>query len=142
MDYVHRHLKFGWWSLLFFLTLGITLEALHGFKVGWYLDVSNETRRLMWTLAHAHGVLLALVNIGLAFTYHVHSQEENRSPRLASRCLLGASLLLPSGFFLGGITVHGGDPSLGILLVPVGAILLFVAVLSTAMRLSDSARRS
>ena len=54
--YLRRHLRFGWWSLLCFLTLGIVLESLHGFKVGWYLDAAHSTRRLMWTLAHAHGV--------------------------------------------------------------------------------------
>ena len=26
-----RHLRFGWWALLLFLTLGLGLEALHGF---------------------------------------------------------------------------------------------------------------
>ncbi|HEY8174006.1 MAG TPA: hypothetical protein VIH21_13040, partial [Dehalococcoidia bacterium] len=62
MDYARRHLRFGWWSLFVFATLGLTLEALHGFKVRAYLDVSNDTRRLMWTLAHAHGTLLGLVH--------------------------------------------------------------------------------
>jgi len=60
--YALRHLRFGWWSLLVFATLGLILESLHGFKVRAYLDVSNETRRLMWTLAHAHGTLLAVVS--------------------------------------------------------------------------------
>jgi hypothetical protein len=60
-----RHLAFGWCALLFFLTLGIGLEAMNGFKIGWYLDVSNATRRHMFKLAHAHGVLLALVNMRL-----------------------------------------------------------------------------
>ena len=44
--YAMRHLRFGWWSLLVFATLGLVLESLHGFKVRAYLDVSNETRRL------------------------------------------------------------------------------------------------
>ena len=29
-----RHLRFGWTALLFFVALGMTLELLHGFKVG------------------------------------------------------------------------------------------------------------
>ena len=61
-----RHLQIGWWALLVFLSVGLVLEALHGLKVGLYLDVSNETRRLMWRLAHAHGTLLALVNLAFA----------------------------------------------------------------------------
>jgi hypothetical protein len=54
-------LFFGWWALLCYVSLGITLEVLHGLKIGWYLEI--ETRRLMWTLGHAHGGLLALVNV-------------------------------------------------------------------------------
>ena len=50
-----RHVRFGWWSLLLFTTFGLILEVFHGFKVRAYLDLSTETRRLMWTLAHAHG---------------------------------------------------------------------------------------
>ena len=123
-----RHLRFGWWSLLVFLTLGIILESMHGFKVGWYLDVSNETRRLTWKLAHAHGVLLALVHIAFGVTIYVIPAAIGARRRIASSCLLAASILLPGGFFLGGIFIYGGDPGLGILLVPVGAMLMFVAV--------------
>ena len=68
---VYTHLRFGWWSMLVFLSLGILLEALHGFKVGFYLNVGSETRRLMWTLAHAHGVLLGLANVAFAATMYV-----------------------------------------------------------------------
>jgi hypothetical protein len=50
----------------------------------------------------------------------------------ASRCLLGANLLLPAGFFLGGIHSVAGDPGVGILLVPVGALLLLVGVFLVA----------
>src|SRR5246500_5218576 len=63
-----RNLRFGWWSLLVFLSLGAVLETLHGFKIGWYVDVGNEMRRLMFTLAHAHGTALALVNIAAGLT--------------------------------------------------------------------------
>src|SRR5881409_631237 len=63
-----RHLRFGWWTLLVFLSLGLVLEALHGFKVGAYLNPSNDTRRLVWALAHAHGTLFGLLNIAFAFT--------------------------------------------------------------------------
>ncbi|MSU21224.1 MAG: hypothetical protein EXS30_07490 [Pedosphaera sp.] len=129
---IKRHLRFGWWSLLVFLTLGIVLEALHGFKVGLYLNVSNETRRLMWTLAHAHGTLLALVHIAFGATLHLIPSWNVRLRDLASASLVGASTLIPAGFFLGGVVIYAGDPGLGILLLPLGAVLLFVAVLLTA----------
>ncbi|MBI3416814.1 MAG: hypothetical protein HY043_16110 [Verrucomicrobia bacterium] len=132
---VQRHLRVGWWTLLIFLTAGLALEALHGFKVGAYLKVSNETRRLMWTLAHAHGTLLGLVNLAFAMTTHVLRAWPERSQRLASAALLAATVLMPAGFFLGGVFIYAGDPGLGILLVPVGGILLFIAVLQTASAL-------
>jgi len=132
LDYARRHMGFGWWSLLVFLSLGIVLEAMHGFKVGWYLNVDNQTRRLMWTLAHAHGTLLALIHIGFALTVNALADDNLGWRRLASPCLIGASILLPGGFFLGGIFIYGGDPGLGILLLPVGALLLLVAVFVTA----------
>src|SRR2546423_12645834 len=66
--YSDRNLRFGWWSLLIFLSLGGILETLHGFKIGWYVDVNNDMRRLMFTLAHAHGTAVALVNIVAGLT--------------------------------------------------------------------------
>ena len=130
--YVRRHLRFGWWSVLVFLTLGIVLESLHGFKVGWYLNVSNSTRRLMFTLAHAHGTLLGLLHIAFAFSVtHLTAWDPGRRA-LAANCLLSASVLIPAGFFLGGVMIYAGDPGLGIVLVPIGALLLFIAVFLTA----------
>lgn len=130
--YLRRHLRFGWWSLLIFLTLGIILEVFHGFKVGAYLNVSNSTRRLLWTLAHAHGTALALVHIAFAFTANHLTGWVGRTRAFASVSLMAASILLPGGFFLGGLVIYGGDPGIGILLVPLGAIFLFVAVLFCA----------
>lgn len=124
---VIRHLKFGWGTLLLFLTLGIALEAMHGFKVGWYLNPSNETRRLLWTLAHAHGTLLALIHIALAATIPMVAGIE-RIAAIASPCLMASSLLLPGGFFLGGWFIFESDPGFGILLTPAGATLLLISV--------------
>ena len=133
VDYARRHIRFGWWCLLFFLTFGMVLEILHGFKVGWYLNVTNETRRLVLSQAHSHGTLFALINVAFAATLRMY-RCSGGWVRIASACLIGATLLLPGGFFLGGLVIYGGDPGLGILLVPVGAALLFVGVLLTAMR--------
>ncbi len=127
-----RHFRIGWWALLAFLTLGIVLESMHGFKVGWYLDVSNDTRRLMWTLAHTHGTLLSILNIVFALSMQKLGSWSGSTRVLASRCLLGALFLLPAGFFLGGIFIHDGDPGLGVMLVPPGALLMWVAVFCTA----------
>jgi hypothetical protein len=40
---------------------------------------------------------------------------------------------MPLGFFLGGVLNTEGDPSLGIVLVPVGAALLLVALARSAL---------
>jgi hypothetical protein len=122
----------GWFSMLAFLTLGLVLETLHGFKVQAYLSVANETRRLMWTLAHAHGTLLGLAHLGFAFTVSCAASWHPRVRSLASACLIGAGVLMPGGFFLGGLFTYAGDPGLGILLVPIGGVLLFIAVLLAA----------
>lgn len=130
-----RHFRIGWWSLLLFLSLGILLEALHGFKIGWFLDVGMETRRLMWRLAHAHGTLLSILHVAFGgMAVWVGNWGASRRAT-ASFCLSTSAILIPVGFFLGGLYIYEGDPGLGIMLVPVGAALLFVAVLLTAMSL-------
>lgn len=134
-----RHLRLGFWGLLVFSTFGVVLEALHGFKIGLYLNVDNESRRLVWRLSHAHGTLLSLVNV--AFGLVLDSRYAPRPPAAerASRLLVVATLLLPGGFFLGGLFVHGGDPGLGIVLVPLGALALFGAVFIVARGLPREA---
>lgn len=136
-DYVRRHLRCGWWALFVFLLLGATLETLHGFKAGFYLDVSNETRRLMWTLAHAHGALLGLVNVAAGLSVHMLPglATSGRLP-LLSGALVAATVLLPAGFFAGGVTFYSGDPGVGIALVPVGAACLAIAVFLMARAVS------
>ncbi|MCA9604898.1 MAG: hypothetical protein KC619_04865 [Myxococcales bacterium] len=133
------HLRFGWWSLLFFLTLGVVLEAMHGFKIGWYLDVDNEVRRLMLTLAHAHGALLGLVHVAFAATVHI-AGAKGWATIFASRGLVLASVLLPLGFLIGAFGISGGDPGVGIVLVPAGAVVLFGAVGLAAWSVRSPAR--
>ena len=124
-----RHLLIGYGGLAVFLTLGAVLEALHGFKIGFYLDAGNETRRLMWRLAHAHGTLLSIVHVVYALT--VRAVPEAGTP-IASRGLTAALILVAGGFFVGGITVAGGDPNPGVLLVPAGFVALLASVVTTA----------
>jgi hypothetical protein len=124
-----RNLRIGWWALALFIALGVALEALHATKAGFYLDEGNETRRLMWRLAHAHGTLIALVNV----VYGLCVRTEIVSPTpLASRSLLAALVLLPLGFFLGGISAKGGDPGIGAALVPAGALALIIGIIQVA----------
>jgi len=121
-----RHLRFGFFALLLFLTLGFLLEFFHGFRIGSYLSEETEPRRLMWTLTHTHGTLIALIHIALGAAW----PQLRPSPRLriASLCLFASACLLPLGFFLGGLFVYPPDPGLGVVLVPIGGVFLFVGV--------------
>jgi hypothetical protein len=121
-----RHNLVGWTALLLFLSLGTLLEVFHGYKVGLYLDPEHRLRRELWRLAHAHGTLLGLIQIGFAATLPLGRWPAGRL-KLASFFLIDATVLIPLGFFLGGLWPSEGDPWLGVLLVPVGAVLLFVA---------------
>lgn len=125
-----RHGRFGWTTVLIWLTFGFVLEMLHGFKsTGYLLD---PIRREFWTLSHFHGVTLALVNL---IYVHWAENEALRPDRqtLASWALLGGSILMPVGFFLGGLIHFEGDPGLGIFLAPPGALLILFTVLLQTM---------
>lgn len=128
--WIRRHLLLGWAAVAVFAVAGLVLEALHGLKVGAYLDVEASTRRHMWTLAHAHGTLLGLVHLAAAATLRARPSIVGRPAAVAASVALGAALvLIPGGFFLGGLWIFAGDPGLGILLVPVGGVaLVFGAV--------------
>ena len=123
-----RHLILGWLGLLLFLSLGIVLEMMHGFKAGFYLDVQNSSRRLMWTLAHTHGTLFSLIHIAFACSFAAMRVTSLGLLNLISKCLIGALALMPLGFFSGGLWLYGGDPGIGIFLVPIGALLLLAGV--------------
>jgi hypothetical protein len=127
-----RHLRFGWWTLLIFVILGLVLEGLHGFKADSYVGVKSETRRLMWTLAHAHGTLLGVINVIFALSVRLLPEWAARERGIASACLRAATWIMPAGFFLGGVRIYSGDPGLGIILVPLGAVLLILAVFLVA----------
>ncbi len=137
-DYAGRHLRIGWWALLIFAALGLVLESLQGFKVAAYLDVSNETRRLMWRLAHAHGALLGAINILFALTLGALPSPAFPGAHRISTALIAATILLPGGFLLGGVVFYSGDPGVGVLLVPIGAVLLLLALFWIARGIQSS----
>jgi hypothetical protein len=136
-DLVRRHLRAGWWGLALYVVLGAVLELLHAIKAPMFVDAGRETTRMLLRLAHAHGTLLAVVNIAYALTV---SARGSAARPLASAALLAALVLLPAGFMLGGLFAHGGDPGLGVLLVPVGALAIAGGAVIVARRVGRDAR--
>ena len=133
---IGKTVRVGWLLLAIALPFGVTLEALHGFKVQAYL--ASDMRREMWRLAHAHGTLLGILCLVCGAIGEAWVPESIR-PRVMAMIRWGA-VLMPLGFFLGGILNSEGDPSLGILLVPVGAVALVVALVWVAVATRGPAR--
>lgn len=127
---MQKTLRTGWLLLAVSLPLGVTLEALHGFKIQAY--VSSEMRREMWRLAHAHGTLLGL----LCLVFTVLAEKHLADPARASiaKLVRWGAVLMPLGFFAGGILNSEGDPSLGVFIVPIGAALLVIALVRCAFQ--------
>ncbi len=128
---VLAHGRFAMTLLFVALAFGIVLETLHGFKAVTYL--MDPVRKEFWSLAHFHGIGLALVNL-------VYSSWAGRTGlgvrnRSVSLSLMAGSVLLPLGFFLAGIAHYGSDPGLGIFLAPVGAALVLYAIGAIALTL-------
>jgi hypothetical protein len=125
------NLRAGLWALCVFTAAGLLLESLHGFKLGFYLDVDHETRRLLWRLAHAHGALLGVLNVGYAL---VARTFPGLADEPAGRALLSALVLMPAGFLLGGAFARGGDPGLGVALAVAGGVALLSGLLRLALK--------
>ena len=122
-------LRTGIWLLAVSLPLGLTLEALHAMKVQVYLG--SSLRRELWTLAHAHGNLLGILCLAMAAVGKQLDLDGERRRRLERWLAVGA-WMMPVGFLLGGVLNREGDPSLGIVLVPLGAVFLLVALVHAA----------
>lgn len=125
-------LRAGLWLLAVSLPLGLTLEALHAMKVQVYFG--SALRRELWTLAHAHGNLLGI--LCLVFGLLGARLGDGAARARIDRWLVTGAVLMPLGFLLGGVLNREGDPSLGILLVPVGGVAVFAALVMAAVRLS------
>ena len=120
-------LRQGWISLAVWIAFGILLEGFNAFRSPAYLD--DATRRDLFRLAHAHGTLLNIVLLLAAICARL---DLIRLGRVASLGLGAAAVLLPAGFFFGGLWRFNDEPGLAIFLVPIGAVLL----LATAVYIS------
>lgn len=119
----HASKRFGWVSLCIWSLLGLSLEAAHALKWAPFFD--DELARLLVRLAHAHGVGLALVVLAHSAT------AAEQSP---GRLLRAGAILIPLGFLFGAVAHPEGDPSFGIFLAPLGALLFLVDVTRIAWK--------
>jgi hypothetical protein len=125
--------RFGWSWLAVWSLFGLALETAHGFKLAVFLD--DDLRHTLLRLAHAHGVVLALVV--LAFGGGVTGLYADDPPVRARRTgalLRAGALVIPLGFALSALRPHEGDPGIAVLLVPAGAVLLIAGLGRAAWR--------
>ena len=122
-------LRQGWVSVAVWMTVGLLLEGLLGYKAPGYLN--DPQRRELFRLAHSHGTLLGVVLIAAALT----GQRFAVPPLMAQRALRIGAVLMPVGFLLAGVWHPEGDPGLAIWLVPPGALLVIFGVVAIALSL-------
>ena len=118
----------GWVSIAGWMSFGLLLEGLLGYKIPAFLE--DAQRRELFRLAHTHGTLLALVLIAAALCGRLF---DIRPPSVALAALRLGAVLMPLGFLLGGIWHPEGDPGVGIWLVPPGALMVIFGAIATAM---------
>ena len=114
-------LAFVWMAV--WVGFGLVLDMLIGTKQFFYL--LNPMRQAMWRLAHAHGVLLAVVFVVVA---RLHGFGGRPGPE---RVMFLGTLLVPLGFFLGGVAPTETDPFIGVWLVPLGGFCYLRGLVAT-----------
>jgi hypothetical protein len=117
----------AWVSIAVWMSFGLLLESLIGYRVPAYLR--DDLRREIFRLAHTHGTLLNLVLLGAALCIERNFVHPSKTGLLSLR--IGA-VLMPVGFLLGGIWHTEGEPGLGVWLAPLGGILVILGVIDIA----------
>jgi len=125
----------GWISVAAWMTFGLLLEGLLGYKTPAYL--LDDTRRELFRQAHAHGTILGLVLLAAALS---GQQFQLTPPRAAWIALRLGAVVLPFGFLLAGIWHYESDPGLGIWLVPLSALLVIFAAVAFALAARGQSR--
>jgi hypothetical protein len=120
----------GWISLALWIAFGILLEGFRAFRSPAVLD--DAVRQDMFRLAHAHGTLLNLVLLAAAICARLDLVRLGPGTSIGLRASV---ILLPAGFLIGGLWHFKDEPGLGILLVPIGAVLLLVSAIYLSLTL-------
>lgn len=125
-----RHVRLSLGCVAVFLAMGLWLEAMMGLRTQGWMD--DTLRRELLRLGHAHGGLLGLLNVALAWAMERLQTPEGwaRKIRLAA---LGGAVLVGSGFIGGGLLHGATDPGPIVLVVPAGAMLVLTATVAVAL---------
>jgi hypothetical protein len=124
------HLRLSIALVALFMASGLWLEAMYGLRAEGWLD--DPLRREFLRLGHAHGGLLGLVNVALAWALERLQTPGAWAGKIRVAALLGA-LLVGLGFMLGGLMHGPTDPGVAVLAVPAGAMLLLSSLVATAL---------
>jgi hypothetical protein len=122
----------GWFSIALFMTFGLALEGMMGFKSPEYLG--DPLRRELFTLAHTHGALFGLLLVAAGLTLR---SLDLVLPRPALAALRVGALLMPAAFFAAGLRHPEGDPGPAIWLAPAGGILVIYGVISLGLQVRN-----
>ena len=125
-----RHLRLSLALAALFLAMGLWLEAMIGLRVRGWID--DPLRREFLRLGHAHGGLLALLNLGLGLALERLATPEPWARVIRPAALIGAALV-GGGFVAGGLLHGPTDPGLPVLVVPAGALMLLGALVAGAL---------
>jgi hypothetical protein len=114
----------GWTSVALWACVGLALEAAHGLKLAGYLD--DALTRELCTLAHAHGVGLAIVV--LLVGEHGLPRLPREARHSTAMAVVGAAIAIPLAFLASSVSHPEGDPGLPIWIVPFAAVALIAAL--------------
>ncbi len=124
------HLRASVALVALFLAVGLWLEAALGLRAEGYVD--DPLRRQFLRLGHAHGGILALGNLAVAWVMHRLDTPEPWA-RLVRVALLAGTVCVGVGFALGGLFHGRTDPGPFVLLVPAGAMVWLSALAAVAL---------
>lgn len=113
-----------------FVASGLCLELMLGLRVpGW---VDDPLRREFLRLGHAHGGILGILNLALAWALQRLATGEGWARRIRVAALGGAAFV-GVGFIGGGVWHGPTDPGPLVFIVPAGAVAMLVAVVAAAL---------
>ena len=114
--------------------MGLWLEAMYGLRAEGWID--DSLRREFLRLGHAHGTLLGILNVALAWAISRLGTPAGWAGRIRLAGFAGA-WLVPAGFAGGGLWHGPTDPGPIVLMVPAGAMMLLASVVAVALLRPD-----